>query len=215
LENVPLEMKSDRPIETLFEEALARRPELLGSKDRIQAAEEALKAARALNYGNVNAVGTAAYTWWSRVEIVSAKGNPNNPGAQVGWWGAGVTSAFPLFTGGRIEGQIDEAAARKGEVKASTRAIANDVILQVMESYLSKLTAEQQLKVTRERVAHAREALTLARERYKAGLGTILDVTTATADLLAAELGLADAQYDYQASGAALAYATGAEYARY
>lgn len=203
------------PIDPLFEEALAQRPELLGSKDRGRAAEEALRAAKALNYGNITAIGTLAYTWWSRVEVVNAKGNPNNPGAQLGWYGAGATSAFPLYTGGRIEGQIEEADARKGEVEAGARAIANDVLLQVAQAYLSRRTAEQQIGVAKERVAHAREALTLAQERYKASLGSILDVTTATADLLAAQVGLADAEYEYRASDAALAYATGREVARY
>jgi outer membrane protein TolC len=120
-----------------------------------------------------------------------------------------------LYTGGRIDGQIEEADARKGETQATTRSIANDIVLQVVRAYLSRLTAEQQIKVSEEKVAYAREALTLARERYKASLGSILDVTTATTDLLSAEVGLADAQYDYRASEAALAYATGAEYARY
>ena len=200
--------------ESLVQEALNRRPELLGSKDRIQAAEEALKAAKALRFGSITAIGTLGYTWWSREEQPSG-GAVSNPGAQLGWYGLGGTSAFPLYTGGRIEGQIDEADARKGEIQATSRSIANEIVLQVAQAYLSRLTAEQQIKVAEERVAHAREALTLARERYKASLGSILDVMTATTDLLSAEVGLTEAQYDYRASEAALAYATGAEYARY
>ncbi len=127
----------------------------------------------------------------------------------------GGTSAFPLYTGGRITGQIEEAEARKGEVDANTQSLANQVVLQVAQAYFSRLTAEQQITVAQERVAVAREALTLARDRYKAGLGSILDVVTATSDLLAAEVGLAESQYELQASDAALAYATGSAYARY
>lgn len=200
--------------ESLVQDALNRRPELLGSKDRIQASEEALKAAKALRFGSVTAIGTLAYTWWAREEQPSGSAIAN-PGAQLGWYGLGGTSAFPLYTGGRIEGQIDEADARKGEIHATTRSIVNDIVLQVVQAYLSRLTAEQQIKVAEEKVAHAREALTLARERYKASLGSILDVTTATTDLLSAEVGLAESQYDYRASEAALAFATGGEYARY
>ena len=200
--------------ESLVQDALNLRPELLGSKDRVQAAEEALKAAKALRFGSVTAIGTLAYTWWGREEQPSGK-DVSNPGAKLGWYGLGGTSAFPLYTGGRIEGQIDEADARKGETQAATRSIANDIVLQVAQAYLSRLTAEQQIKVAEEKVAHAREALTLARERYKASLGSILDVTTATTDLLSAEVELAEAQYEYRASEAALAYATGVEYARY
>ncbi|MBM4121439.1 MAG: TolC family protein [Nitrospira sp.] len=204
-----------QPIEPLFKQALEKRPELLGSRDRVQAAEEALKAAQALNFGSISAIGTAGYSWWGHQEVVSVQGNPNNPNAQLGWWGVGVATSTPLYTGPRIQSQIDEADARKGEAQATARTIANDVILQVAKAYLSRLTAEQQIQVAQERVAHAREALTLARERYKAGLGSILDVTTATADLLAAQTGLAEAQYEYRAGDSALAYAIGSEYARY
>jgi outer membrane protein len=200
--------------DSLVQTALNQRPELLGSKDRIEAAEEALKAAKALRFGSITAIGTLANTWWSREERPSGT-TISNPGAKEGWYGAGGTSSFPLYTGGRIEGRIEEADARKGETEATTRSIANDIVLQVVQAYLSRLTAEQQIKVEEEKVAHAREALTLARERYKASLGSILDVTTATTGLLGAEVGLAEAQYGYRASEAALAYATGVEYARY
>ncbi|MBI3357469.1 MAG: TolC family protein [Nitrospirae bacterium] len=214
LEQMVLAVTPSASPESLVQGALIQRPELLGSKDRVQAAEEALQAAKALRFGSVTAIGTAGYTWWGREERPSGK-DVSNPGAQLGWYGLGATSSLPLYTGGRIEGQIEEADARKGETQATTRSIANDIVLQVAQAYLVRLTAEQQIKVSEEKVAHAREALTLARERYKASLGSILDVTTATTDLLSAEVGLADAQYDYQSSEAALAYATGAEYARY
>jgi outer membrane protein TolC len=214
LEQVVLSARPSVSPESLVQEALNQRPELLGSKDRIQAAQDALQAAKALRFGSVTGIGTLAYTWWGHEERPSGK-EVSNPGAKLGWYGLAATSSFPLYTGGRIEGQIEEADARTGETRATTRSIANDIVLQVAHAYLSRLTAEQQIKVSEEKVAHAREALTLARERYKASLGSILDVTTATTDLLSAEVGLAEAQYDYRASEAALAYATGLEYARY
>lgn len=214
LESISLEVTPAPPIEPLFEKALVNRPELLGAKDRAQAAAEALKAAKALYYGHVDQLAALAYSWWGREERPSGK-EISQPGAKEGWWSNGVTSAFPLYTGGRIQGQVDEAAARKGEAEALTRTIANDITLQVAKAYFSRLTAEQQIKVAQERVAYAREALTLARERYKAGLGSILEVTTATTDLLTAEVGLAQSQYAFRTSQAAVAYATGEEYARY
>ena len=214
LEQPSVPVNSGALPELLVKDALNRRPELLGSQDREQAAEEALKSAKALRFGSVTAIGTTAYSWWGREEQPS--GNAvSNPGAQLGWYGLGGTSSFPLYTGGRIDGQIDEADARRGETRAATRTIANDIVLQVAQAYFSRLTAEQQITVAEEKVALAREALTLARERYRAGLGSILDVTTATAGLLSAEVELAEAQYEYRASDAALAFATGAEYGRY
>lgn len=214
LATVSIQFTSLPPLQQLFEEALTKRPELLGSHDRVQAADEALKAAKALNFGNVTAVGTGAYTYWGHEERPSGK-EVSNPGAQLGWWGAAGTSAVPIYTGGRIQGQVEEAEARKGEAAATTRGIANDVILQVARAYLSHATAIEQIKVDEQRVAQAREALTLGRERYKNNLGSILDVTTATMNVLQAEVGLAESQYNYRLSEAAVDYATGLGYARF
>ena len=212
LATVPLEIKPLPSLQGLFEQALRTRPELLGSQDRVHATEEALKAAKALNFGSVTAIGTTGYTWWGHEERPSGR-DVGNPGAKLGWWGAGGTSSFPIYTGGRIQGQIEEADARKGEMEANARTIANDVILQVARAYLSQNTAAQQISVDEERVAQSRDALTLARERYKNSLGSTLDVTTATMNLLQAEVGLAESQYNYRLSEAAVAYAAGTGYA--
>jgi outer membrane protein len=214
LEDRIIEVKPSPPIESLFEQALAQRPELLGSQDRLQATEEALKAAKALRFGDIKALGTLAYSWWSREEY-EASGAVKNPGKQLGWWGAAVASSFPLFTGGRIQAQIEEADARKSETRADTRSIANDLLLQVAQAYFTQSTAEQQIKIARARVAHAREAMSLAQERYKANLASILDVTTATTNLLNAEGSEAEAHYTYQTSDVALGYAIGNEYRQY
>ena len=116
LEQAVLSVPSSVSPESLVQDALNQRPELLGSKDRIQAAEEALQAAKALRFGSVTGIGTLAYTWWGHEERPSGK-EVSNPGAKLGWYGLGVTSSFPLYTGGRIEGQIEEADARKGETR--------------------------------------------------------------------------------------------------
>jgi outer membrane protein TolC len=52
----------------------------------------------------------------------------------------------------------------------------------------------------------------LAKERYRLGLASIVDVTTATTALLMAEVRLSEARYALQAGSAAVAYATGQAY---
>ena len=210
LKPVSLPSGGDRTLNSYYEAALTQRPELQGNADRIKAAEEGIKAAKALRYGNITAMGTAGYTWWSREEQPSGK-EVSNPGAQLGFWGAGGTSAVPLYTGGRLEGKIEQADARKSEAQATARQIANDVILQVTRAYIAAETAEQQIRVADARVGHAREALALASERYKFSLGSMLDVIAATAFMTSAEVGLAEARYEYQASQVALMYASGGQ----
>ncbi|MBI5410702.1 MAG: TolC family protein, partial [Nitrospirae bacterium] len=70
-------------------------------------------------------------------------------------------------------------------------------------------------KVAEQEVAAAREALTLAKERYRLGLSSIIDVTTATTALVSAEVRLADTNYAYKASAVAVAYATGTGYQQF
>jgi len=208
----------DTALETLFRQGLEHRPELLASQDRIQATEEALKAARALNFGTISGIATTGITYYNKppfAGVAGSEGKSQADGQNIRWYGAGLVTSTPLFTGFRIEGQIEEAQARQDEARATTRSIANDIILQIAQASLTRQTAAQQISVAQAKLEHAHEMLGLARERYKRGLGSILDVTVATVEVLNADTTVAETQYDYRASEVALAYALGSEYARY
>jgi outer membrane protein len=87
--------------------------------------------------------------------------------------------------------------------------------LEVTDAYLTLQTARQQIIVEEKEVESARSALTLAKERYRMGLSSIVDVTTATTVLLMAEVRLSEARYAIQASAAAVAFATGIGYQQF
>ena len=55
----------------------------------------------------------------------------------------------------------------------------------------------------------ATEALQLARERYKLGLGSVVEVTQSEVGLTVVQTRLAEAQYDYKIAEVTLAYAAG------
>jgi outer membrane protein len=80
------------------------------------------------------------------------------------------------------------------------------------DAYLSLQSARQQIRVAEQEVASARSALTLAKERYRLGLASIVDVTTATTALLVAEVRLSEARYAVQTAVAAVDYARGRSY---
>ena len=93
--------------------------------------------------------------------------------------------------------------------------VTNRVALEVTDAYLALQTAQQHIAVAEKEVASARSALTLAKERYRLSLASIVDVTTATTALLIAEVRLSEARYAVQAGSAALAFATGHGYQRF
>ncbi len=210
LEELPVTIGPTPDIEPLVSLGLENRPELLGGRDRIVASEELLRAAKALNFGSVTAVGSIGITKYGTVHD---GGIPSDGVAP--FWGVGATAKLPIFTGFRIQNQIKEADSHKGETEAEIQSIANEVVLQVIRAYLAKTTNAEQITLEQDRVAFAKEALMLAQERYRLGLSPIVEVVRATTGLFEAESRLKEAQYIYKTSEAVLAYATGQDYKRF
>jgi outer membrane protein len=192
---------------------MEQRPELLRSTDRITATEERIKSAQSLYLPTISAVGMGGVIHFSDAPVNQDPGA--TPGYTQTWWGAGVTLSVPLFTGYLIESRVAEAREQKYKEEMKKTDAANRVVLEVTEAYLTFQTAQQQVKVTEQEVAAAREALSLANERYRLGLASIVDVTTATTELVAAEVQLADTRYALQTSAVAVAYATGRGYQQF
>ena len=115
---------------------------------------------------------------------------------------------MPLFTGFLIENQIQEAKALKAAAEAASLNIEQALTQQVTNSYLDTVSFAQQIKLGEEQVKTAQQALSLAKQRYKLGLGSIVEVTQAEVALTAAQTRLAEAQYDYKIAEVTLAYAS-------
>ena len=122
----------------------------------------------------------------------------------------GVVLDVPLFTGFLVDGQVQELEARMAEVKA------REAMLQTALDYQER-QAREGLKASREAVAAseaqveaAQTGLTLAETRYKQGLGTLVELTDAEAQLDAAQAGLLQSRLDVRILGAQYDYARGA-----
>ena len=89
------------------------------------------------------------------------------------------------------------------------------IALEVTDAYLALQTARQQIIVGKSEVESAGSALTLAKERYRLGLASIVDVTTATTAHLAAEVRLSEAQFDVHGNALVLAFVIGESYKKF
>jgi outer membrane protein len=213
LEDLPAASASSSTLETLITQALGERPELLGTADRITQADERLSSAQALNFPTISALGMSGVIHFSDAPVNQYSGS--HPGQTNLWWGAGAIVSVPIFTGFLIDNRVAE--ARQGKYKAEQRKadLSNRIALEVTDAYLTLQTARQQIIVEEKEVASARSALTLAKERYRLGLASIVDVTTATTALLASEVRLSEARYAVQVGIAAVAFATGTGYQQF
>ncbi len=210
LEDVPATLSPIETLESLTQEGLSQRPELRGSADRIRSAEERLKSAQSLFLPTISAAGMGGVIHFSDAPVNQDPGA--TPGYAQTWYGAAATLSVPLFTGFLIENKVAEARQQQYKEEQKRTDLANKVVLEVTEAYLTFQTAKQQTQVAEQEAAAARNALTLAGERYRLGLASIVDVTSATTSLITAEVQLADTRYALQASAAAVAYATGSGY---
>ena len=116
---------------------------------------------------------------------------------------------MPIFTGGLIENQVKEAGAQEAAANAQSLNIEQALTQQVTNAYLDTITFAQQIKLAEEQVRTAQEALNLSKQRYKLGLGSIVEVTQSEVAVTMAQTKLAEAQYDYKIAEVTLAYAAG------
>jgi len=210
LGDIPSLSASPDTLETLISYALADRPELLGAADRITQANERLSSAKAMNLPSITAQGMYGVIHFSDAPLNQYAGS--HPGQTNLWWGAGAVLSVPIFTGFMIENRVAEARQQKYKTEQKQADLSNRIALEVTDAYLTLQTARQQTAVAEREVDSAHSALTLAKERYRMGLASIVDVTTATTALLTAEVRLSEVRYAVQAGAVAVAYATGQAY---
>ena len=199
LEDVTTDVKIPRALGELISDSLTH-PELKRAKEQTSSAEAKKRAMKSQYLPTVSAIASGGYydTF-----------DPNRNVATGGWWAAGGMVSMPLFTGGLIENQVKEAAAQEAAAQAQSSNIEQALTQQVTNAYLDTVTFAQQIKLAEELVKTAQEALSLAKQRYKLGLGTIVEVTQSEVGLTTAQTKLAEAQYDYKIAEVTLAYAAG------
>jgi len=199
LEDVPIEVRPQRPLEALITDSLSH-PELQRAKEFARSAEARLQATKRLYLPTISAVASAG-----DYEVFDTSRNQRTGG----WWTAGGLVSMPLFTGYLIENQVREASAQQVAAESGSQNIEQALTQQVTTAYLDTFTFEQLIKLAQEQVKTAQEALQLARERYRLGLGSIVEVTQSEVALFGAQTRLAEAQYDYKIAEVTLAYAAG------
>ncbi len=124
-------------------------------------------------------------------------------------WAISATLSLPIFDGGKGAASINEAQATLAATQAKAEATRLSIRQDAYQAYLTAVQATANLDATQAAQAAADEALRVAEGRYRAGVGTILEVTTARAQAAQAELNAISGRYDYQASLATLRHALG------
>ncbi|WP_455377015.1 TolC family protein [Petrachloros mirabilis] len=198
-EEVAIDIQAQRELADLIAESLAH-PELKRAKEQMAAAEAKKRAMKSQYLPTISAIASGGY-----YDTFDTSRNV----ATGGWWAAGGVVSMPIFTGGLIDNQVKEATAQHAAALAQSTNIEQILTQQVTNAYLDTLTFAEQIKLNEEVVKTAQEAVQLAKQRYKLGLGSIVEVTQSELGLTAAQTKLAESQYDYKIAEVTLAYAAG------
>ncbi len=183
-------------IDGLIAEARARRPDLQAAEAQFKAAEAGVDLARA--QGRPSITLSTGPTWQELGGVATHGGN------------VGLTLNVPLFSGFETTYRVRSAAAQ-ADVRAAQRdRIRSQVALDVWRAYQSLTTATESLKTTADLVASAEQSERVALGRYKAGVGTVLDLLTAQSALASARLQRIQAGLDWHVYRATLAQSVGA-----
>ncbi|HZX30782.1 MAG TPA: TolC family protein [Rhodocyclaceae bacterium] len=186
----------ERDINALIEEARRRRPDLKAAEAQVNAARANVDVARA---SGLPTVSLAAGPTWQDLA-----GRSTNGGA------VGVTLSVPIFSGFNTTYRVRNAEALVETREAQRERIRQQVALDVWKAYQSLVASTQALKTSADLVASAEASERMALGRYKAGVGSILDVLNAQSALASARQQRIQATLDWNVYRATLAQSMGA-----
>jgi len=196
LEELTQPLPETERLADLIEEADQKRPELLALRAGQEAAAESVRLARSHRKPMLSFFFSGGYARFTNVVA-----------SQLLALGTGL--AIPLLTWGKLEGQIEEAEARKRALDNQYEALKLRVELETRTAFLRLQNALRSIETLKARAVFAREASRLARARYQERLGSIVELTQAEANLAEAEAGEVIGDYRARSSGAELRFAIG------
>lgn len=154
---------------------LGHRADIVAARWRAEAAAERVGIAQAMFYPDVSFSAFIGYQAFGLDNVF-------NSGNDAG--GIGPAIYLPLFTGGRLEGQLTSAQARYQESVSLYNATLNQALHDVADVLTSTQALDERIAKTQQAVIQAERAHHIANNRYQGGLATYLDVLVAEETLL-------------------------------
>ncbi len=189
-------------VQPSLERALETRPELKAVESRELMATLERKAASASRLPKIHLQGAWAYQGLSAATSI--------PSYQYQ-----ATLEVPLFTGGRIRAETARANLELKKIAQQKRDLQNQIALEVKTAIDQLDSAHHEVEVANLGVKLAEEEVSQAQERFKAGVASNIEVTTAQDALARANDNQISALYRYNQARADLAHATGETEALY
>jgi NodT family efflux transporter outer membrane factor (OMF) lipoprotein len=151
-------------------ELLARRPDVAAAEAQLIAQNFDIKAARAAFFPSIQLTASAGYQAAALNRLIT-------PGGALASLAAGLTQ--PLFDGGILRGQLEQAKGRYDELLADYGKAVVQAFTDVDTALTAWRYASEQERLQRDAVEKATRAATIARAQLAAGTVDITTVLTA------------------------------------
>jgi outer membrane protein len=183
-------------VDVLIAEAFAKRPEILALEFQSESAEKVHQAEHDQLYPTISA-------------LAAFGDSPVRDDRVYGPYAAvGVNVEIPVFNGLLYSAKSREADLRAQAARQRLIDLRNRVSRDVRTSWLAASTAFDRVSVSEQLLAQANQALDLAQTRYKLGLSSIVELSQAQLQQTQAEIGSAQAGYQYRMAESVLRYQT-------
>ena len=157
---------------------LGRRPDVIAARLLTEAQLSRIEQKKAEFYPNVN---LSAFIGVQSLGLNML----SKSGSVIG--GVGPAISLPIFTAGRLQGELRGTAATYNEAVANYNSTVTRALEDVANAGLSKRALATQISKSEEAVEAASEAHRVARNRYDGGLANYLEVLYAEDALLASQ----------------------------
>jgi multidrug efflux system outer membrane protein len=164
---------------------LERRPDLRAAEEQLVAANADIGQAKAAFYPSLALTGVYGHQSVALSDLFT--------GATRAWqFGPSVT--IPLFTGGRLRGNLNLARARFQESLLTYQQKVQEAFREVTDGLIAYQRTQEFRQKQEERTEAHRNATDMANVRYEGGVTSYLEVLYNEQELFNAELGLAQAR---------------------
>jgi outer membrane protein TolC len=116
---------------------------------------------------------------------------------------------IPIFTGGRIEGDITQAKAQFQQRKAEAENIRGQIDQDVRTAFLNLNAAKEQVAVAKQNVNLANDNLARSKDRFSSGVTDSVEVVQAEQSLASANDQYITSLYNHNVAKLSLARALG------
>jgi outer membrane protein len=184
-------------VNAIIATALQGRPDLAASRAEVEAARAGITEARGALLPSLGFSATGGRTYATTIP----------DGANSYSLSLGLT--IPIFNGFSRQHDLRAAEFEAEAARARSETLRQEVVFQVFSAYYALQTATRRVRTSEDLLASASQSNEVALARYKAGVGSVLDLLAAQSALADARAQQVDARLAWSVSLAQLAHDAG------